>query len=177
MFVCVCARPANALQGRAAGLQADSEAEPATSTPASFVWTRAVSGCRAAHDEVSVGNCPREASTSQGGMGGWWGGGWGRHGADRERNDTLGSSYSLSRSSSLPHFFLVCLPGRPAAAPPYERLPGARRRPAAPVELQPGAPAATLSVSVLLLYVCFVVVFLVRCEETPACVWLHPFVI
>lgn len=60
---------ANAVQSRAAGLQAGRlEGRPATPTPASFVWTRAVSACRSAHDEVSVGNCPHEASTSQGVM-------------------------------------------------------------------------------------------------------------
>lgn len=66
----MCVWLANAVQGLAAGLQAGRlGGRPATSTLASFVWTRAVSACRAAHDEVSVGNCPREASTSQGVMG------------------------------------------------------------------------------------------------------------
>lgn len=61
---------ANAVQSCAAGLQANRlRGRPATSTPTSFVWSRAVSACRAAHDEVSVGNCPCEASTSQGVMG------------------------------------------------------------------------------------------------------------
>lgn len=108
---------ANAAQGHAAGLQAGRlEGRPTTSTPASFVWTRAVSACRAAHDEVSVGNCPHEASTSQGVMGE---GGWGRQGADRERNDTLGSSYSLSLPRSVlftPPFFLVFPSSLPTAA-------------------------------------------------------------
>lgn len=83
------------MQSSAAGL-GTLGGRPTTSTPASFVWTRAVSGCHGAHDEVSVGNCPREASTSLGVMGELCGGGGGRQRADTERNDTLGSSYSLS---------------------------------------------------------------------------------
>lgn len=44
-------------------------------------------------------------------MGWWWReGGWGRHRADRERNDTLGSSYSLPFLSTSPLFFLVSIP-------------------------------------------------------------------
>lgn len=82
--VCVCVQLANAVQGPAAGLRAGRlGGRPTTSTPASFVWTRAVSACRAAHDEVSLGNCPREASTSQGvgWVGGFWGAGvWGGEG-------------------------------------------------------------------------------------------------
>lgn len=96
---------ANAVQGHTAGLQAGRlGGRPATSTSASFVWTRAVSGCHAAHDEVSVGNCPREASTSQGVM--VEGGRTGVLGADRERNDTRGSSHSLS-FSFLPSYSLL----------------------------------------------------------------------
>lgn len=104
---------ANAAQGPAAGLRAGRlRGRPTTSTPASFVWTRAVSACRAAHDEVSVGNCPREASTSQGvgWVGGWVGEGEVEGegegmvleevvvGADRERNDGQASSFSFSKS-------------------------------------------------------------------------------
>jgi len=67
LFFPVCVWLTNAVQGRAAGL-GRLRGRPATSTSASFVWTRAVSGCHRAHDEVSVGNCPCEASTSQGVM-------------------------------------------------------------------------------------------------------------
>lgn len=110
---------ANAAQGAAAGLRAGRlRGRPTTSTPASFVWTRAVSACHAAHDEVSVGNCPREASTSQGvgWVGGWVVEGEGEGegmvleevvvGADRERNDGQASSFSFSKSFS-PFFFFT----------------------------------------------------------------------
>lgn len=86
---------------------------PATSTPASFVWTRAVSACRAAHDEVSVGNCPHEASTSQGGEGGRRRDGGGRELTEREMTPwappILSLSFSLLLSvllSSFPPSFL-----------------------------------------------------------------------
>lgn len=95
-------RPANAVQGHAAGLQAGRlRGRPATSTPASFVWTRAVSACRAAHDEVSVGNCPREASTSQGVNGGGREDGGGRELTEREMTQWAPPSLSLSLCFSL----------------------------------------------------------------------------